>query len=76
MGTYFFDSHGNLWMTCNASVDGAEAFGPAGTARKVDVETGNGETPWSAAKRLGLVVEGEWDTLVDGGHATLAAVLR
>lgn len=67
METYFFDSHGNLWMTCDASTDGAEAFGPTGAAVQIDVETRNGETPWSAASRLGLVVRDDWDTLADGG---------
>ena len=70
METYFFDSHGNLWMTCEPDADGAVAFGPTGAAVQIDAVTVSGETPWSTAKRLGLVVHGEdggFDTLVDGG---------
>ena len=67
METYFFDSHGNLWMTCSADMDGAVAFGPSGAAIQIDVATRAGESPWSAAHRLGLVIPGEWDVLVDGG---------
>ena len=66
METYFFDTHGNLWMTCTADTDGAEAFGPSGAAVQIDVAHKADETPWSEATRLGLVIRGEWDTLVDG----------
>ena len=67
METYFFDTNGNLWMTCSMDVDGAEAFGPSGAAVHIDVAHKADETPWSEATRLGLVIRGEWDTLVDGG---------
>lgn len=67
METYFFDTHGNLWMACSVDTDGAEAFGPSGVAVQIDVAHKAGETPWSEATRLGLVIRGEWDTLIDGG---------
>ena len=35
METYFFDTNGNLWMTCSMDVDGAEAFGPSGAAVQI-----------------------------------------
>ena len=66
METYFFDTHGNLWMTCEIDLDGAVPFGPSGAAVQIDVETRQGETPWSAAMRMGLVIRGEWDTLLNG----------
>lgn len=64
--TYFFDSHGGLHMTCDASEPGAAAFGPSGASVQIDVDTPRGESPWETATRLGLVVSGEWDTLIDG----------
>lgn len=70
METYFFDTNGNLWMACSPDIDGAEAFGPSGASIQIDVLTEPGETPWSAAKRLGLVIDGgddAFDVLVDGG---------
>lgn len=70
METYFFDSHGDLWMTSSPDADGSENFGPTGSAVQIDVITRSGETPWATAKRLGLVVDGmdgEFDTLVEGG---------
>ena len=33
----FFDSHGNAWTPCSPEAEGAEAFGPLGTARSVEV---------------------------------------
>ena len=78
---YFFDSWGNLWATCAASDDGAEAFGPCGTALRIDpatvglVVTNENATAWAAAQALGLVVrgeEGELDTL----HPTFVAAFH
>ena len=40
METYFFDNSGNLWMTCDPSTEGAEAFGPTGAAVQLDDATG------------------------------------
>jgi hypothetical protein len=34
----FFDSHGGMWQTCPPSAGGAEAFGPKGSARRVQSE--------------------------------------
>lgn len=74
-------SWGNLWATCAASDDGAEAFGPCGTALRIDpatvglVVTNENATAWAAAQALGLVVrgeEGELDTL----HPTFVAAFH
>ena len=51
METYFFDTNGNLWMTCSMDVDGAEAFGPSGAAVHIDVAHKADET--RGPRRLG-----------------------
>lgn len=33
-----FDSHGGMWQTCSPDASGAEAFGPKGSARRVQSE--------------------------------------
>lgn len=64
----FFDSHGGLWETCGAEDQGAKAFGPFGTAKQIDPEvvglklTDDERTPYSAAKKMGRVIEKEEDT--------------
>ena len=61
----FFDSHGNLWQACAATEEGAEAFGPTGTARLVA-----GGPRFQEARREGWVIEGEeWDTLDEVGQS-------
>lgn len=63
MALYFYDSHGNMWVTCHANEEGAEAFGPRGTAKRH-----REGLSWSVAVALGLVTrddsdQGEgWDT--------------
>jgi hypothetical protein len=63
---YFFDSHGGLWVVCDAEHPEAQAFGPRGCARPVDAGPlcKPEETALSAARRFSLVETcGEWDAL-------------
>lgn len=57
---YFQDSWGGWWMTCNANVTGAEAFGPRGCA----VRTAAPVVP------VRLEDEGEWEVWIDGDTGT------
>lgn len=74
--SHFFDSQGHLWETCGADSEGAEAFGPVGTARKIEPEVAGlrlepGETPYTAAKRVGRIIENdetEWSMLNDSNE--------
>lgn len=65
--TYFFDTNGDLWATCDADEYGADAFGPTGCARRIYVQTNPGMTPWSEAECMGVLVRAEhgdeFDTL-------------
>jgi len=66
---FFFDSSGNLWVTCDADHNAAEAFGPRGCARPATAaEVGieplqwadggelHEESAWAAAARTGRLV--------------------
>lgn len=75
---FFFDSHGALWFVCDADTAGAVAFGPEGIAAPAHpalggLECGEGETPWSCARRTGRLVRPDdgdgWDTLAFPGDA-------
>ena len=46
----FWDSHGGCWETCSSQHPEAEAFGPEGSARRVEKGLSYGE-----AQKLGLV---------------------
>lgn len=48
----FFDSHGNPWETCPADAEGAEAFGPAFTARRISLWP---STAWDTARDAGEI---------------------
>jgi hypothetical protein len=76
--TFFFDTFGGLWMVCDADHPEAEAFGPAGCARPVDmakvglVGDENHRTAFAAAARDGRVLRGveahEVDLLLFPAH--------
>ena len=56
MTMYFFDTHGGLWVTCEADHPEAEAFGPSAGSRKADpaeaqLPIKDGETAAAAAQR-------------------------
>lgn len=54
----FFDSWGGAWAPCAPTDEGAEAFGPTGTARRVKV-VGLPEgypSEWAAARAAGMRV--------------------
>jgi hypothetical protein len=70
---YFFDSHGALWATCEATHPDAVAFGPTGVARECNPSeiglrgecgtlSGSG-TAFARASKLALTTE-----LEDGWH--------
>jgi hypothetical protein len=70
--TRFFDSWGALWVTCSADHHDAQAFGPAGAARRVtDTEleelglSCTGLTAWSMARLMGVLVPAQDDTQFD-----------
>ena len=55
----FFDSHGNLHITCDASDHGAGAFGPTGISRQATAEE---------VAALGLDPDSPWRSAVDAGR--------
>ena len=66
---FFFDSHGGLWVTCEANHHAAVAFGPSGVARPATLEEAGirlpGATAYSAAMAERRVVSGEdWEVLM------------
>jgi hypothetical protein len=70
---FFFDSWGDLHVTCSSSDPSAAAFGPTGVSRRaspqeVGLEVMEGESAYTAALRLGRVVEPD----EEGGWAILA----
>lgn len=68
---FFFDSWGGLWQTCSPQFESAEAFGPVGSAARVEPEDAclyplEGETTYTAARRLGAIVrdsDSDWEWL-------------
>jgi len=73
MKVYFFDSHGDLWVTCGADDPDAQAFGPAGTAKEFHVHSECYDSPWECARAYGILNEsgcGDFDTVDE--HNVLA----
>ena len=69
---FFFDSWGDLHVTCTASHPLAVAFGPRGISRpaspeEMGLELMGNESPHTAASRVGRVIdpeeEGGWSLL-------------
>jgi hypothetical protein len=63
---FFFDSCGDLHVTCDAGQPAAAAFGPRGISRPASPEEVGlvvvaGETPYTAASRVGRVIDPEDD---------------
>lgn len=59
-GCYFFDRWGGLHAQCDGDDPDAGAFGPSGISRpaspaEIGLALKDGETPWAAADRLGLI---------------------
>lgn len=72
MDVYFFDSHGELWVTCDPNDADACASWPRRAARRIVVDVPDGTTPWAIAAAMGIVRPGdaefyEFDT-VDAGN--------
>lgn len=67
MKDLFFDSWGGLWQTCSPGDPYAEAFGPSGSAKRVNahdfIEFPIGHSAYSTAKKEGRIEEEEWTYL-------------
>lgn len=69
-GIVFFDSSGSAWISCPATYQDAQAFGPHGCARRVYMSdlgcvAEYGESDIAAARRAGRVIEtDEWPIFV------------
>jgi hypothetical protein len=77
MAVFFFDSHGDLHVSCSAEHPKAAAFGPTGVSRPAELWEANmpwecelnGQTPHAHAAVVGRLERAkeahEWDILVD-----------
>jgi hypothetical protein len=78
--TRFFDSWGALWVTCSTDHHDAQAFGPAGAARRVTAAeleglglARAGMTAWAMARLAGVLAPAQDDTGFDTLTLTVEA---